>query len=89
MIRRASGTILALVVTAIALAGIILLVAYDLLGAQIMSRAWGAMTTPAPSSASAPALASAKDITFFTETPVPGRSFSITTGVRFADTQPS
>lgn len=85
MIRRASGTILAVLLTAVALAGIVLLVLLDLLGEELLRKAWRAATTASPAGAAVTELASAKDIIFFNTTPVPGRTFEITTGVRFTD----
>jgi len=85
MIRRATGTGLAVLLTAIALVCIKLLVLIDLLGEELLLKAWRAAAAEAPPRAAVPELSSAKDITFFTTTPVPGRTFNITTGIRFSD----
>ncbi|KFL29534.1 hypothetical protein JP75_20400 [Devosia riboflavina] len=92
MIGRLFGTSVALCVTAVAVAGIGLIVAMDLAGEDLIFGRLAAIfgerepqaAVVAPNLEEVPALAGAKDITFFKETPVAGLPFKVTTGVRFA-----
>jgi hypothetical protein len=94
MIMRFLGTVTALFISSTVIAGIGTLIALDFIGED---RALGlvAMALGGAESASSPvtvveelpALAGAKDITFFNEEPVPGLPFSVMTGVRYAGPQ--
>jgi len=95
MIARMLATGAAIGFTATALSGMALLVALDFLGEDVML---GSISTLMPKAAESqppaepaarvveelPALADAKDITFFKEVPVEGTPFEVTTGVKFA-----
>jgi len=85
MIARIGGAALALILTAVTITGIVLLIALDFLGEELLLKAWRAATAAPATRVAVPELASAKDITFFNTTPVPGRTFEITTGARFTD----
>lgn len=94
MILRFLGIATALSVSTTVIVGIGTLIALDFIGED---RALGlvAMALGGAESASSPvtvveelpALAGAKDITFFNEEPVPGLPFTVTTGVEYASPQ--
>lgn len=90
MIGRAIGTSIAMGITLSAVSGIALLIALDIAGEDLVFGAFSFLKEepPEPTVAAVveelPALAGAKDITFFKSMPVAGLPFEVTTGVRFA-----
>lgn len=92
MIGRAIGIVLAFTFTVITVSGIVLLIVLDFVGEDralaLASSVVEAKALPESPVATVveelPALAGAKDITFFTDVPVTGLPLSVNTGVRFA-----
>jgi len=95
MITRMLATGAAIGFTATALSGMALLVALDFLGEEVVLGSLSHLVPQAPVPLGAaepaarvvedlPALAGARDITFFKEMPVEGTPFEVTTGVSFA-----
>lgn len=74
----------ATVVSAVAVAGAICLVALDLAGAPMIERAWSFLTKPRETSPIEDRLAGTKDLTFFKTVRVDSRPYAITMGVSFA-----
>ncbi|MFG1342224.1 hypothetical protein [Xanthobacter autotrophicus] len=90
MILNLAGRATALVLTLLAVAGILALILLDLLGAEGFAKLVKAVTPDTPPPALArndgpgrEELARARDITFFTEARVEGFAFAVITGVLF------
>lgn len=81
---RTLGLIGATAVSCLAGVGILTLIALDLLGEELMTKAWSGLTTPSRKpAATSSILESAKGITFFAEVPSKEHGLVIITGVAF------
>lgn len=84
MIGRIVGLALA---SAVALAGVAIAVAlmvYEFFGSDVLARAWESVRAARTAQVEKSELDRARGFSFFTEVPVEGHAFDVTTGVRFS-----
>jgi hypothetical protein len=84
MIGRIITLSLASAFTTVAVAGILLVIALDMLGEEMLLKFWRPQPTPRTEVVSITGLEGARDITFFVEAPVSGSPLTVHTGTRFS-----
>lgn len=86
MIGRIIGLTLASAFTGVSVGGILLIIALDMFGEEMLLKFWQSQTTAAPRTevVSITGLEGAHDITFFVEAPVSGSPLTVHTGIRFS-----